>query len=485
MPRQSIIPGSYPSGIPYLAGGHRAVNMFMEPGAGPLARAPFAMSGTPGMKEFGDASATAGGQSNRGHVQFADTWYTVIGAFLFSVASDGTHTEIFDGIAGTGPVSFVADGDELIIITKAGFDDFVFDGTDVSQLSGANIQEFRSGAYIDQRGLYVPTNPSVAGRWVYSNTGTLTTVDADNFKNAESEPDALLRIEVIRRSIWLFGANTLEPWYATGDTTVFDRDADGIEPYGLAAHDSVSVLGKFGFFLAVSEQAAPHVRMIAGAQSVQVSTPPIDEIIGSGTYTDAEGLAYERHGHLFFALTLPSIGSNGRTFVFDASLGVNPPIWHERQSGVDIIGSWDARQAAFMHGKTVVGHKNDGKLYELDDDTHTDAGNPRMAMFTVEIASSGEFWNIMDAVIAEMTVGKAAAGASVEPKVILDWSDDGGLTYSDEIMIPMGFSGDYSRIVEEHGLGEFRTRLMRFRVTDSVPRAVTNVFARGRAGRPI
>lgn len=479
MPEQQIIYGTYPHSLPAFAGGHRTVNMFAQRAEG-QARAPLALTGAPGMKEFADASATITGQPCRGWVYFNGTWYVVIGGFLFSVASDGTLAQIVGTIAGSGRVQMAGDNDELIITTRPGTDDYLFDGSTLSQFTGANIVDFRSVAHIDGHNIYIPSSPTTAGEFRWSNVNTMTVVDADNSANAESEPDALLRVEVINRGILFFGGNTLERYYSTGASPVFSRDSDNIEPYGLAAHDSVAALGRYGFFLAVSEKAAPHVRMIEGARSERVSTDALDEIIAENTYSDATGTAFERNGHLQYALTLPT---HDRTFVFDASLGINPPIWHERQSGVELLGSWDARQIVFAHGKTLCGHVSDGKLYELDKDTQTDAGSKRMAMFTVEIKSSGEFFNIMDAVIAEMTVGRAALDATAEPVVMLDWSDDFGKTWSPEIQIGLGFAGDYSRIAEERGLGEFLTRIMRFRVTDTVPREVVKVFARGRRGR--
>lgn len=474
MPLAELTLSTYPHGTPLFGSGRRVVNLYAEKAEG-QSRQPYTLIGCPGMKSFASPSGT-GSLEIRGFTEFSDTIYAVIGSFLFSVASGGTATQVASGIAGTGRVSMASDNNELVIITNGS--DYIFDGTDISQFTGANVVDWADVDYIDGRAVYVQASPDIPGRFSWSDVNALTTVGANSFANAESEPDALKRVKVIDRVVWLFGVNTLEPWFATGESTVFARDSDGIEEYGLGADDSVAELNERGFFLAVSRRARSHVRMIAGERSHRISNNAIDAIIDSGTYSDAIGFAYSRRGHDFYCLVLPTLK---RCFVYDVTTG----FWHERQSGTDIVAGWDARYSIVAHDKVLVGGNKDGKIYELDFDTHTDAGNKRMAMFTARLPSSGEYWNRLDKVLLDMTVGVGAAGASVEPQIVMQKSTDGGQTWGDERWRGIGFSGDYDRQVKWHGCGRFRHMDLRFRITDSVAREIVAVHASGRPGRMV
>lgn len=61
------------------------------------------------------------------------------------------------------------------------------------------------------------------GRFYWINPGE-TTIDPLNFATAEKSPDAILQIRVVGDQFWLFGTNSTEVWYPTGDPdTPFTR----------------------------------------------------------------------------------------------------------------------------------------------------------------------------------------------------------------------------------------------------------------------
>lgn len=493
MPLAELTYSTYPHGKPLFAGKRRLVNLCAEKAEG-QARQPFVLKDPGGMKEFSDLTSVAdtAGLDCRGFHKFLDTEYVVVGSFLLSYASDGTPTFAASGIAGTGPVTMVSDYDQMLIITAPGTDDYLWDGTNLSQLTGANIVDWRDAAIIDGYAVCVQNTPAIAGRFSWTDTNALATVGASSFANAESSPDALLRIMKVGRILWLLGADTIEPWYSTGDSDApFARYADSMHGIGIGAEDSRAVLPAAarggedkGFFLGVSGKSRPGIYMVQGGSMVKVSTNAIDAVLESGTYSDAIGFTYSQQGHDFYNLVLPTLG---RSFTFDAALPLEPfPFWHERQSGVDIVGSWDARQCAVAHDKVLVGHKSDGKIYELDVDTYTDAGSDRMRLFSAMIPMSGEFGNTVAGITAEMRTGVGVSGASTEPQVIMRLSKDGGLgeEWGEERWRGLGKSGQRKRRPPTWwGCGLGREAIAEFRVTEPVEVAVTAVHAWGRPGR--
>lgn len=478
MPQQPFTLSTYPHAVPLFASGRRLVNYYAERAEG-QARDQYLLVGCPGMKQFSDTGAA--GSPCRGFVWWNSVLYAVVGATLFSITSAGTASSI-GGISGSNPVSFAGDNNELLIITDG--DDYIFDGTTLSQYTGDNIVDFSDAEFLDGRAVLPQASPSIAGRFSWTDVNALSTVSSDSFANAESSPDPLYRVLKVGRLLWMLGESTVEPWYSTADTPAFARHGDIVKEIGIGALYSRASLPASegspdrGFFLGLSKKSKPSVYVIEGAAVRRISTNALDRILGANTYSDAVGFTYSQDGHDFYCLVLPTAK---RTFVYDATLG----FWHERQSGVQEVAAWDARHAIVAHDKVLVGHKSDGKIYELDFATHTDAGSKRLAMFTAELASSGETWNRLDSVLVQLDVGVGTAGATVEPQIMMAISTDGGQTFGDEDWRGIGFSADWGRIAKWDGLGPFQQALLKFKITDAVKRNIVKVFARGAQGRPV
>lgn len=484
MPQAELTYSTYPHGVPHFAGGRRVVNMYAEKAEG-QARAPFTLKSCPGMKVWSTPTGLSLFQPEfRGFHWFASTLYAVIGEDLVSFTSAGAATVEDTGIAGSGQVYMVSDNDEMIIVTGPGTTDYLWNGTTLSSITvTGNVLDWADVDLIDGRAVYVQASPTIPGRFSWSDANDLDTVTgSDQFANAESQTDALLRVKVINRVVWFFGENSLEPWFSTGGDPAFARRADALQPYGLGALNSIAELNGRGFFIAKSLGSQPHVRMITGLQTDRVSSNALDDFLSRNTYSDAIGFTYSKHGHDWYYLVFPSAN---RAFGYDASLGFNPPFWHEPQSGVNEIAGWNARHCIVAHDKVLVGHKNDGKIYELDADTHTDAGEKRLRMFTAELGSSGEFFNRLDNVVLDISTGLASLGSTVEPAVSMSLSRDGGQTWTDELPRGFGFAGDYDKEVGWGGQGSFRYGLAKFKVTDDVNVEVTKVHASGVPGRQV
>ena len=88
----------------------------------------------------------------------------------------------------------------------------------------------------------------------------------------------------------------------------------------------------------------------------------------------------------------------------------------------------------------------------------------------------------------EAGVGLSAgpAGAPVQgqdPIVMLDWSDDGGHTFSDVRQMQAGAAGDYTHRLILFRLGMSRDRIFRFATSDPIQWSIINGYVRVQAGR--
>jgi hypothetical protein len=112
------------------------------------------------------------------------------------------------------------------------------------------------------------------GRWFWIEPGE-TYIRPLNFNTAERSPDPLISVRVIGDQFWLFGTNTTEVWYPSGDPLdpflrsqgqLFDRGI--VEGTDVAIKDSVIVVDTDGV-----------VYILAGGRPTRVSTHSIEERI--------------------------------------------------------------------------------------------------------------------------------------------------------------------------------------------------------------
>jgi len=111
------------------------------------------------------------------------------------------------------------------------------------------------------------------GRFYWIEPGA-TTIDPLNFATAEKSPDAILQIRVVGDQFWLFGTNSTEVWYPTGDALapftrvqgrLFERGI--LEGTAIVVKDSVMLIDNTGT-----------VYRLEGSPK-EVSNPSISELL--------------------------------------------------------------------------------------------------------------------------------------------------------------------------------------------------------------
>jgi hypothetical protein len=66
---------------------------------------------------------------------------------------------------------------------------------------------------------------------------------------------------------------------------------------------------------------------------------------------------------------------------------------------------------------------------------------------------------------------------------MLQWSDNGGHTWSNEHWRDIGLVGEYGQRCVWRGLGQSRDRVYRLKITDSVPRTIVSGYLDLEVGR--
>ncbi len=444
------------------------VNLYAE--AAPKdAKSPVVLYGAPGIKAF---AASVGDGPIRDCHDFAGTLFTVSGNTVYSVDSAGTATSIGTINTSTGPVSMShnqATTAELIIVD--GTDGWLYDAT--NGLVEITDTDFFAADVVDFQDQYFILVRKDTGQFFLSNLNAGATYTATDIANAEGDPDNLISLISNHRELWLFGKNTTEVWYNSGASDFpFNRFEGAFLERGCAAAFSVAEDFNTVFWLAEDQI----VYRAVGYTPERISHHGIEEAIRKyNTISDAEAFIYTMGGHKFYVLTFPT---EKATWVYDITTG----LWHERESFG--LGRWRASCYVNIYGKHLVGDFQDGKIGELDLDTYDEYGSTMQGIATGPPVYDDRqrIFHRRFELDVEAGVG-LTSGQGSDPQVWLEWSDDGGHTFSARKSFrSMGKIGVYGQRLRWLCLGQARQRIYKLTTSDPVKRSFVAAHLDAEAG---
>ena len=286
---------------------------------------------------------------------------------------------------------------------------------------------------------------------------------------AEGSPDNIQSIISINNELYLIGTQSTEVWSDTGGSPIYQRIHGAFFNNGTIAPYSVASNGSHVFWLGSSPQGHGQVWAATNYQPEKISTPSIDNIIeGLDNIEDALGFCYTQGGHNFYLLTFQKAN---RTLCFDLANG----LWHERgfwNTNTGIMERHRAASVCYFNDKNYVGDWQNGNVYSFDYDTYTDNGNPiRRIRVGCHIHQERKriYFNNVE-IDFERGVGIAnpltATDQGLDPQAMLQWSDDGGFTWSSERWISMGKVGKYLTRLKWTRMGMSRDRVFKLTVSD-------------------
>lgn len=213
------------------------------------------------------------------------------------------------------------------------------------------------------------------------NLSDTTTWNSLNFASKYGQADGLNCLLSHEGLMWLFGTQTTEIDYNSGDPDFpFTRNSTFLH-YGCPARYTIAVNGNYFIFVSSNAHGGYSVYQtlprIYYYNPQPISTTPIDTKIGQWTQiSDAIGHIYNVDGHEFYELTSPS---NNETFVYDIpktqQSDAQKGAWYKRESFVnDSYGRFLGNTRAFCYGKRLVGDFNSGKIYYEDTTNYTENG---------------------------------------------------------------------------------------------------------------
>ena len=449
----------------------RAVNCYLETGAEGV---PTALYGTPGTV----TRATIGtGPVRKGISAGGFTWW-LSGNEVYRMATDYTTSLMGTVSTSTGKASMAANEFQVLIVEGSGgwLIDLATSAlsqiTDPDLPAGVTQAAYQDGYFIvagDGSGrFYINETPNNGALW----NGT-------DFASAEGSPDNVLSLISDHRELWLIGADSAEVWINTGNSDFpFERSGNVFMETGTAAAGSLAKMDNTVFWLGSDPRGSGIVWRANGYTPVRISTHAIETAIaGYSTISDAEGWTYTSGGHSFYVLHFPT---GGATWVYDAATNA----WHERawwNTGTGEFEQWRAACHVFSNNMHLVGDRQDGRIYSLEDDVYTDGGGILKRLRTTTSINDRQLLQFFSSLEIVMETG-VGDETTLEPKLMLRYSNNSGHTWSDTITVSLGAAGNYGARAIFRRLGSGRNRIWEISMTDPVAFSVVGAVLEGTSG---
>lgn len=397
------------------------------------------------------------------------TVYVVSFNTIFKVDSNLETTEIGTLTTSEGFVSFADNGQAMMFVDGTNGYFTVLGSSEITTITDEDFYPADKVVYVD-------------GYFIFNRSGTQqffwssllgTDFDSLDFASAEGNPDNLVSIIVDHRDIWFLGTLSTEVWNTTGDVDLpFQRMQGAFIEHGCAAAFSVAKMNNSVFWLGQDDQGSGIVYMARGYQPQRISTHAVEYAIrGYENIDQANAYTYQDNGHFFYVLNFPTANT---TWVYDMSTNM----WHERCYTRN--GSLDRHLAGyhvFAFGKHLVGDYRNGKIYELSNTHYYDDEQEITRQRVSPHISSGDTRIFYKSFKLDMETGVGLDGASSiqghDPKVMLQYSDDGGHTFSNELWIAFGKIGKRKLRAIWRRLGQSRDRVFKITITEPVKVSIT------------
>lgn len=406
---------------------------------------PIILLGSYGIDDF----ATPGNGPLRGGKVVRGVPYVVSGTKLYSVGAPGTTIELGD-IPNLDRVGMAGDTNNVMVVTNQ--DGYVWDGSTVTQITDADFPGADWVEYLDTRFVI-----GINGTVYLSDSGAPKNWQALQFITAEGNPDDIVGGIVEKRELFVGGTETFEVWATSTSTVPIDRVASGFVEVGL--------LAKFGLTKADNTVFAVctdfTVRRFEGYTPLVISSPAVSQMIEDLVNKSSIYLSsFTEGGHIFIMLS-----SDEWTLLYDAST----QLWGTRKSATTAY--WAPFFVLNAHNKYLVGDRDSNKLGQLSGNIFADWGNPLIMLATCQpihaenrrITASGL------ELIFQRGVG-LTTGQGSNPVVGMRQSFDDANTWTNQRLRFLGKIGKYKQRAHWPRMGQARTRIIEYSISDPVRR---------------
>lgn len=402
----------------------------------------------------------------RGMIKIDNSVIGLFGTQLVEIDTSGGVTAL-GGIPGTAPAILARNQAEplpMVAIVSDGVR-YVWTGSALATLDDPDLPSPNSVCFLNQRMIYgIPD-----GRFFWTDVGSATDVNSLSFAEGEADPDGGVRVFNHRGDLWLFGTDTTQIFRDTGQTSnTFAPVGGGYTRRGCASAHTVAQLGDELIWLGDNGT----VQLASGYQGETISHEAVQaSIMSVSDKSTITGAAYYFKGLGFYELSSPTW-----TWVFNRATKT----WFEAQSYG--LPRRRTQMAAQLGSSVIMGDYATGAIYALSETTFAEGSNPMVwelrsppwHAYPNRVSCYRAYFDFITGVGLNSGVRD-----DDNPKVMIDWSDDGGKTFGNVVTRKLGTIGTRGTTIEINGLGATsrQGRIWRLRIASKVPRALMSAKA--------
>lgn len=438
------------------------LNCFIEKQP-PDAKSVALLSRTPGISLW----ATVGTGPIYGLLHALGALFVVSGTKLYRVDAFGTATLLGD-VGAISSIDMDANTDSVVVVNTPNA--FYWNGTVFGQITDVDFTSRGAGdvEFINNYLLFREPN---SGRFFGADLGSATSFDSLQFATSEANPDELVGMKVDHVQVILLGEESVEVWDNNGSPGFpFARAVNGYVEIGCFNGRSVAKCDNSVFWLANDYT----VRRLDGVTPVRISNHGIEKLIQGATISTANAFSYSQEGHLFYVLSFNEV-----TVVYDATTGK----WHERQTFG--LNNWSASAHANAFGYELVGHSQNGSIGILSKTVYAEWGATQRMSWVYEAIYADGARSVHDSIEVVLKTGVGlTTGQGSAPEMMLDYSDDSGLTWISLPNKSIGRIGKYRTRVRWRKCGSTDSaRAYRGAISDPIEVQMVDTQAAIRGGR--
>jgi hypothetical protein len=430
-----FIAGSYVARSP-IFDCQRTINLYPEVssiGAGKNGEVA-ALYSCPGLRRV----QTLGLGPTRGaHLTANNLGFLVSGNQVFQLASaEGIPVTVSGNLlTSAGPVSIADNGTHVLLVD--GEYGYTIDLNDPSPvLTQINDPNFFAANSVDYLGGYFILDKKGTSNFFISDIDSIDFPPL-NESSALASTDDVISVKVLNNQLFIFGSRTIEVWALTGASASAPFERQTAFNTGISSHASLVLLANTTLWLGANEQGDGIVFSMENNSPTRVSTHAIEHLLQrQGDLSSCTAYGYQEDGHYFYHLNVPSANT---TYVYDLS----SKLWFERQSTHD-DGSQRrhfGERHIFLNGKHITGDYRNGNVYVYDYETYTDDGAVlRRRRITPHLSEGVQ---LVFPSTLQVDIQTGVGTATLNPRLALKVSKDGGQTYGNPIYGTMGKVGQY------------------------------------------
>jgi hypothetical protein len=412
---------------------------------------------SPGLSLFAASSRTG----FRGEILVANTLYTAWSGKACTFTSGGVETVLTGNLTGTEKVFWArnnaATPDVVCVAPQTGA--FSVSSSAVISFADPDIGAPNSVCFMDSFFIFTYGDGTLQASG--QNAVTIATTDKTT---AQSKPGGLTRAVPFNGQLVALGPNFGEVYSDTANPTGFPFTRSYVlqrgllGPYALAGHED-----GFGSALIWVADDNSVVQHNGTPNPLKISPPDLDRLIaGVADKTTLEASVYISQGHPKWVISCP-------TFTWEFDLGSQK--WNEKTSYYQV--QWRAAGGCYAFGKWIVGDRQAGQLLSIDPTNYAELSNP--LPFQIDSGPVENFPNRTRVARADFNfvtgVGIATGQdpTATTPKVGISWSDDGGTTWSSELIRDLGRMAKPTRVtILRSGMTGVQGRRWRIKVSDPI-----------------